>query len=387
MKTARLALAVALCLGAATASASSLSISPAAATALPGAGNATTPTPINVAYDNAGYTAGNGDAIDAEVAFDATKLSVAVTGNCSPTGGNGSPVIIAAADAGSNTIASGSICVMTFTTTAGAALNDVINLTFQNVSVTSGGLPEAVQPTLAGGAITISAAPPIQRTVTASGGAGGNVAPASQQVNDGSTANVTATPNAGFQVTAISGCGAGTPSPALPSASPVVYTTAAVTADCAVTATFAAVPAPVLASTPANGTTLSCNGAPGNVVNTQATIQNTGNANMTGVSCSVSGAGFALQTAPTGTIAAGGSSNAVVACTVPATGTATGTLSCTTTAPAGGALSFPLSSSGQTVPVFVEPDIIPTNSLWSKLGLVGLLAVLGLVAVGFRRQQ
>ena len=159
-------------------------------------------------------------------------------------------------------------------------------------------------------------------------------------------------------------------------ASPVAYTV-----DCP------AAPAPVLASTPANGTTLSCNGAPGNVVNTQATIQNTGNADMTGVSCSVSGAGFALQTAPTGTIAAGGSSNAVVACTVPATGTATGTLSCTTTAPAGGALSFPLSSSGQTVPVFVEPDIIPTNSLWSKLGLVGLLAVLGLVAVGFRRQQ
>jgi hypothetical protein len=221
--------------------------------------------------------------------------------------------------------------------------------------------------------------------VTATAGAGGTATPGTQQVNENATGNVLVTPNAGFQVTAISGCG-GTAA-GLPSGAAVNYTTGPVTAACTVTATFAAVPAPVLASTPANGTTLSCNGAPGNVVNTQATIQNTGNADMTGVSCSVSGAGFALQTAPTGTIAAGGSSNAVVACTVPATGTATGTLSCTTTAPAGGALSFPLSSSGQTVPVFVEPDIIPTNSLWSKLGLVGLLAVLGLVAVGFRRQQ
>lgn len=47
------------------------------------------------------------------------------------------------------------------------------------------------------------------------------------------------------------------------------------------------------------------------------------------------------------------------------------------TCPAGAALPPPVAT----------PAIIPTNSLWSKVGLIGLLAALGMLMVGFRRQQ
>lgn len=286
------------------------------------------------------------------------------------------------------------ICTLTFTNTAGAG-GDVEPLTLSGV--------QPMGTTVNNGQLTLqAAAPPVLTFAPASGtiasGAGFSITPSGGQpggsatyactptnagtvnftngagtINQGGAAvNVTATcanPGADQPITCTHTGGAGS------TTSPVSYTV-----DCP------AAPAPVLASTPANGTTLTCNGAPGAVVTTQATIQNTGNADMTGVSCNVTGTGFALTTAPSATIAAGGSSNAVVSCTVPAAGTNTGTLACTTTAPAGGALSFPLSSSGQTVPTFVQPDVIPANSLWSKLGLIGLLAVLGLLAVGFRRQ-
>ena len=33
------------------------------------------------------------------------------------------------------------------------------------------------------------------------------------------------------------------------------------------------------------------------------------------------------------------------------------------------------------------PEVVPTNSLWSKLGLIGLLAALGMLMVGFRRNH
>jgi hypothetical protein len=101
---------------------------------------------------------------------------------------------------------------------------------------------------LYGPGITISDAPPVQYTVTATAGAGGTATPGTQQVNENATGNVLVTPNAGFQVTAISGCG-GTAA-GLPSGAAVNYTTGPITAACTVTATFAAVPAPVLSSYP-----------------------------------------------------------------------------------------------------------------------------------------
>lgn len=146
---------------------------------------------------------------------------------------------------------------------------------------------------------------------------------------------------------------------------------------------------PVLASSPANGTTLTCNGAPGSVVTTGVTINNTGDAQMTGVACNVVGAGFVISQAPSPTVNAGGSTTVSVGCTVPAEGvTSNGTLNCTTTAPAGGALSFPITSLGVAGPVSpTTPALIPSTSLWAKIGLVGLLAALGLLVVGFRRHD
>ena len=404
MKTISLAVATALYLGAAAVSAATLSITPANSTALPGAGNPTNPTTIIVQYDNTGYGVGAGDSIDGDVIYDATKVSVTVTGSCN--GATPGDVIIAAADGLGATIASGPVCTMTFTTLAGAALGNVIALDLQNVIIGTNGAADPVQPVVTDGTITISAAPPANAPVLTFAPAGGTIVsggnftitPSGGQA--GGSAAYTCTPAGGVVLSNGAGTintggaavAVGATCPAGPdgsvacthtgfagsTASPVNYTI-----DCPLA------PTPVLASSPANGTTLTCNGAPGAAVTTQATIQNTGNANMTGVTCNVIGAGFALTTAPTPIIAGGGSSNAVVTCTVPAAGapTATGTLSCTTTAPAGGALSFPLSSSGQTTPTFVEPDIIPASSLWSKIGLIGLLAALGMLMVGFRRQQ
>jgi hypothetical protein len=133
-------------------------------------------------------------------------------------------------------------------------------------------------------------------------------------------------------------------------------------------------------------TTLTCNGAPGAVVPVQATIRNSGNADLTGATCALANVvgTFAIATQPTSPITAGNTSSATVNCTVPATGSSTATLNCTA-GNAPGTVAFGLTSSAP--PPVPAPTVIPTNSLWSKLGLVGLLAVLGLLAVGFRRQH
>jgi predicted esterase len=76
--------------------------------------------------------------------------------------------------------------------------------------------------------------------VNATAGSGGTVSPATQKVNAGATATVTVAPNAGFSVSSVTGCGgtlAGT-----------TYTTAAINADCSVSASF-------VAGTPTTGST------------------------------------------------------------------------------------------------------------------------------------
>jgi alpha-tubulin suppressor-like RCC1 family protein len=69
-------------------------------------------------------------------------------------------------------------------------------------------------------------------TVTASAVGSGTISPATQEVEDGDTTTLTVTPNSGFIVQSISGCG-------ITYDSGNSYTTAAITADCAVTANFA----------------------------------------------------------------------------------------------------------------------------------------------------
>lgn len=73
-------------------------------------------------------------------------------------------------------------------------------------------------------------------TVTATAGAGGSISPATQTVISGSTAQFTVTPNTGFSIASVSGCGG--------TLDGNTYTTAAVTGDCSVTAGFAQLPPP-----------------------------------------------------------------------------------------------------------------------------------------------
>ena len=80
-------------------------------------------------------------------------------------------------------------------------------------------------------ACTVSATFAIARTVTTSAGAGGSISPAGPYaVADGATASFTITPQPGYQIASVTGCG-GTLAQNL-------YTTAAVTQNCAVTASF-----------------------------------------------------------------------------------------------------------------------------------------------------
>jgi hypothetical protein len=71
----------------------------------------------------------------------------------------------------------------------------------------------------------------VQHTVTPSAGAGGTIAPATPQtVNHGATTSFTVTPNAGFTVASVTGCGG--------SLAGSTYTTGPITGDCTVTASF-----------------------------------------------------------------------------------------------------------------------------------------------------
>ncbi len=81
--------------------------------------------------------------------------------------------------------------------------------------------------------------------VTATAGANGNISPASRIINHGSTGSFTVTPNTGYRVASVTGCG-GT----LDGNS---YTTGAITGACTVTATFSLNTYEVTATAGANG--------------------------------------------------------------------------------------------------------------------------------------
>ena len=83
-------------------------------------------------------------------------------------------------------------------------------------------------------------------TVTASAGANGTIAPISQTVNHGATTSFALTPDTGYHINSVNGCGG--------ALSGNTYTTGPVTADCTVTASFAINTYTVTASAVANGT-------------------------------------------------------------------------------------------------------------------------------------
>jgi parallel beta-helix repeat protein len=76
-------------------------------------------------------------------------------------------------------------------------------------------------------------AAPTTFTVSATAGANGTISPTSSDIASGSTGALTVTPNSDFVIDSVSGCGAG-------NLDGNTYTTGAVTADCAVTASFVA---------------------------------------------------------------------------------------------------------------------------------------------------
>lgn len=66
--------------------------------------------------------------------------------------------------------------------------------------------------------------------VTTTAGSGGTIYPSSQTVNAGATTSFTVTPNSGYQIDSVTGCGG--------HLSGTTYTTGPITADCTVTASF-----------------------------------------------------------------------------------------------------------------------------------------------------
>ena len=81
--------------------------------------------------------------------------------------------------------------------------------------------------------------------VTATAGAGGAISPASQTVGEGGTATFTVTPDSGYAIGTVSGCGGALVG--------TIYTTGAITADCAVSATFTALPSYPVTATAGTG--------------------------------------------------------------------------------------------------------------------------------------
>lgn len=205
-------------------------------------------------------------------------------------------------------------------------------------------------------------------TVSASAGASGAIAPAAQTVDHGKTAALTVTPQSGYSAQ-VAGCGgalAGT-----------TYTTAAVTADCAVVASFAAIP-----RTPTM-TALSLAPNPVTVNQTVTAILSVSGGSRP-TAGSHAAAAMALPDALTGTVVVSGGSQQ---CTATLDGNGAG--SCALTYAAPGAFTITASYSGDvqnapssavaalTVNAVATPSVAipaPVLSWWAILTLAGALA-------------
>ncbi len=104
------------------------------------------------------------------------------------------------------------------------------------LGVAGPGTPSTLQASMM---VPVAGGTPTQYTVTATAGAGGSIAPPSQTVVSGGNAQFTVTPNGGFQVASVTGN----------TCTPVnngngTWTASNITANCAVTASFSAIPPP-----------------------------------------------------------------------------------------------------------------------------------------------
>ena len=139
-------------------------------------------------------------------------------------------------------------------------------------------------------------------------------------------------------------------------------------------------PSPEVNPNPAPGN-IAVQGAPSTTQSTQVSFANTGLADLT-LACTVTGAGFTLQTAPTSPVVPGASGTAVVAVALPPTQgtTITGTLVCTTNDPDEGTLTYNISGTAVNL-------VIPTMSAWGKALMAALLAGLGLFGFAMMRRR
>ena len=139
-------------------------------------------------------------------------------------------------------------------------------------------------------------------------------------------------------------------------------------------------PSPEVNPAPAPGNVL-VQGAPGTTQTTQVSFGNTGLADLT-LACTVTGAGFTLQTAPVSPVVPSATGTAVVAVALPPTQgtTITGTLVCTTNDPDEATLTYNLSGTAVNL-------VIPTMSAWGKALMAALLAGLGLFGFAMMRRR
>lgn len=152
------------------------------------------------------------------------------------------------------------------------------------------------------------------------------------------------------------------------------------------------VPIPEYSSTPVPGGDLAaCDGAPGSTQETSLTISNTGNEGADSgfdYTCSTASPGFTVTGGAAGTLEVGDSATVTVQCIVPEEDAPanTGTLDCTSTAPNQLSAGYGLSSAPITFVPIPQPNVVPASSLWTQLALIGLLAGLGMLLIGSRRQ-
>lgn len=385
-------------------------------------GGATTPTVLPVTFGGDGVTVG----YQTTLTYDTTNLDAVrenVDGGLCTVNDAAGTIVVLDGTADNSPLADKVTCNLTFTVGAGAADGDVYTLDL------NGGLfsdenaaPSPGPHTETDGSITITNAPPDvvlafnpDAAVVFPGGTSGDTTAESIDVTVGAGTVGTGTVDncviSGANASAFSVVG-GDPTTVPPAGSIDLEVTlansalaATLTCDVAdagpdTTHVWALsapagtpVPAPEYSSVPAPGTTLNCDGTPGSLTQTSITITNTG---LSGAgsdldySCVVSGAGFSIISGAADTLAVDDSATVTVQCTVPAEDApaATGDLDCTSNDPANSANNYPLSSIAETAPPAVpQPNVVPASSLWSQLSLIGLLAALGLLVVGIRRNH
>ncbi|MDH5388340.1 MAG: proprotein convertase P-domain-containing protein [Gammaproteobacteria bacterium] len=194
--------------------------------------------------------------------------------------------------------------------------------------------------TACGGGGGASAPATVTYAVTASAGAGGAISPTSSDVDDGGTVSLTVTPDTGYSIASVTGCGGGLTGN--------TYTTAAVTAACIVDATFSLNSYTVSATAGTNGAISPASSIADHGATTSFTVTPDASFSI----ASVTGCGGSL-TGNTYTTAA-----VTAACTVDAS-FALNTYTVSTVAATGGAISpvNPIVDHGTIASLTVTPEL------------------------------